>query len=132
MNEQTNHLERLFHKWRLDTELPPACVLSHCSRVGLFATPPTIARQAPLSVGSSKQGYCSGVPRLAELPRGPSNQTFWATELEESLMWAPSSPCLLPSQYPYTSLHQVLHPLVGASRGPGGRAACLCRSHVEK
>ena len=31
MNEQTNHLERLFHKWRLDTELPPACVLSHCS-----------------------------------------------------------------------------------------------------
>ena len=48
-------------------------------------------------MGFSKQGYCSGVPRLAELPQGPSDRTFWATDLEESLTWAPSAPCLLPS-----------------------------------
>ena len=58
-------------------------------------------------MGFSKQGYCSEVPRLAEMPRGPSDQTFWATDLEESLTWALSAPCLIPS------LHQVLHPLVG-------------------
>ena len=57
-----------FHKWRLDTELPCVCVLSHCSRVCLFATPRTIALQARLSMGSSKQGYLRGVPCHAELP----------------------------------------------------------------
>ena len=38
------------------------CVLSHLSRVGLFVTLWTIARQAPLSMGFSKQGYWSGLP----------------------------------------------------------------------
>ena len=32
------------------------------SRVRLFATPWTVARQAPLSMGFSRQGYCSGLP----------------------------------------------------------------------
>ena len=36
-----------------------SCVLS---RVQLFVTPWTIARQAPLSVGSSRQEYWSGLP----------------------------------------------------------------------
>ena len=37
-------------------------VLSHFSRVRLFVTPWTVARQAPLSKGFSRQEYWSGVP----------------------------------------------------------------------
>ena len=37
-------------------------LLSHFSRVRLFATPWTAAYQAPPSVGFSRQEYCSGVP----------------------------------------------------------------------
>ena len=32
------------------------------SRVRLFATPWTVAYQAPLSIGFSRQEYCSGLP----------------------------------------------------------------------
>ena len=32
------------------------------SRAGLFATPRTVARQAPLSMGFTRQGYWSGFP----------------------------------------------------------------------
>ena len=40
-----------------------ACVvLSHFSHVRLFATLWTVACQAPLSMGFSKQEYCSGLP----------------------------------------------------------------------
>ena len=39
-----------------------ACVLSHLCRVWHFATPWTIACQAPLSVGFSRQEYWSGLP----------------------------------------------------------------------
>ena len=37
------------------------CVLSH---VQLFATPPTVARQAPLSMGFSQQEYWNRLPFL--------------------------------------------------------------------
>ena len=39
-----------------------ACELSHFSRVQLFATPWTIARQAPLSMGFSRKEYWRGLP----------------------------------------------------------------------
>ena len=39
-----------------------ACVLSHFSRVRICVTPWTVARQAPLSVGFSRQEYWSGLP----------------------------------------------------------------------
>ena len=39
-----------------------ARVLSRFSRVRLFATSWTVARQAPLSVGFSRQEYWSGLP----------------------------------------------------------------------
>ena len=38
------------------------CVLNHSSSVKLFATPWTVARQAPLSTGFSRQEYWSGLP----------------------------------------------------------------------
>jgi len=39
-----------------------ACVLSHFGRVQLFATPWTVAHQAPLSLGFCRQEYWSGLP----------------------------------------------------------------------
>ena len=42
------------------------CVLSRFSHVQLFATPCTIAHQAPLPMGFSKQEYWSGLPRLIQ------------------------------------------------------------------
>ena len=56
----------LWHKWngiwRGPGNVCPlhcSCVLSH---IGFFATPWTISCQAPLSMGFSRQGYCSGLP----------------------------------------------------------------------
>ena len=50
-----------------DTTAPPGThavrVLSRFSHVSLFATPWTIPRQAPLSMGFSRQEYWSGLPR---------------------------------------------------------------------
>ena len=40
----------------------PTWVQSHFSRVWLFATPWTVACQAPLSIGFSRQEYWSGLP----------------------------------------------------------------------
>ena len=39
-----------------------ACVLSRFSCIQLFATPWTVAHQAPLSMGFSRQEYWSGLP----------------------------------------------------------------------
>ena len=38
------------------------CVLSHSSCIRLYATPWTVAHQAPLSMGFSRQEYWSGLP----------------------------------------------------------------------
>ena len=45
-------------------------MLSHFNHVRLFATPWTVARQAPLSTGFSQQEYWSWLPcpPLADLP----------------------------------------------------------------
>ena len=40
----------------------PLCMLSWFSRVRLFAAPWTVARQAPLSMGFSRQEYWGGLP----------------------------------------------------------------------
>ena len=40
----------------------PMCVLSHFSRVRLSVTLWTLAHQAPLSMGFSRQEYCRGLP----------------------------------------------------------------------
>ena len=52
------------------------CMISHFSRVQLFVTPWTVARQAPLSVDFSRQEYWGGLPfpSPGDLPQ-PKNQT---------------------------------------------------------
>ena len=52
----------LTHAHLSSSLLPHVCVLSCLSRVQLFAIPCTVARQAPLSVGFSRQEYWSGLP----------------------------------------------------------------------
>ena len=47
-----------------------ACVLSWFSRVQLFVTPQTVAHQAPLSTGFSRQAYWSGWQPTPEDPPG--------------------------------------------------------------
>ena len=51
-----------FSLYALEVEPERTCVLSHFSRVQLFATPWTTAHQAPLSLGFSRQEYWSGLP----------------------------------------------------------------------
>ena len=47
----------------VDPRIPTcACILSHFSRVQLFATPWTVAHQAPLSLGFPWQEYWTGLP----------------------------------------------------------------------
>ena len=81
---QPRNLEtKFYHFWAkaemwILRELPMAalvdqselCVLSHFSRVQLFATLWTVTHQAPLSMGFSRQEYWSGLPCLSpgELP----------------------------------------------------------------
>ena len=48
--------------WPHDNFLSKQAQVKSLSRVGLFATPWTVARQAPLSMGFSRQEYWSGLP----------------------------------------------------------------------
>ena len=56
------------------------------SHVQLFATPWTVAYQAPLSMGFSRQEYCSGlpIPSPGDLPNPgikPRSPALWADAL---------------------------------------------------
>ena len=67
-----------------------ACVLSHFGCVQLFATPWTVALQALLSTGFSRQEYCSGFPCPS-----PGDLPDPGTECE-----SPASPALQPDFLP--------------------------------
>ena len=54
-----------------------ACVLSCFSRVRLFTTPWTLAHQAPLSMGFSRQEYWSGLPCLQRCFIFVSVESLW-------------------------------------------------------
>ena len=80
------------------------CMLSLFSRVGLFVTPWTVADQAPLSVGFSRQEYWSwlscpppgDLPNPGIEPRSPALQTdSWPSEPPGKPRKHPYSKCLL-------------------------------------
>ena len=66
-------------------------MLSHFSRVQLFVTPWTVAHQAPLSMGFSRQEYWSGLPfpppQISDRPELSSTTKWlsfshkWTTEM---------------------------------------------------
>ena len=70
------------------------CVLSHFSYVLLFATPWTVAHQAPLSVGFSRQEYWSGLPfpSPGDLPDPGIEPRSPALQTDSSLFEPPRKP----------------------------------------
>ena len=75
----------------------PLCVHACCSfsRVQLFVTPWTVARQAPLSTGFSRQESWRGLP--CPLPKGPHYRLFCIHHEDLQGHWegpSPSSPSL--------------------------------------
>ena len=93
------------------------CVLSHFGLVQLFMTLWTIACQVPLSMGFSRQEYCSG---LAYTPPGESSQP---RELLSLLHWQAGSLPLVPPGKPISG-----HEFVQISGDSGGQRSLACYS----
>ena len=86
------------------------CVLSHFSRVQLCATLWTVARQAPLSMGFSRQEYWSGLPcpPPEDLPDSGIEPTcptspalagvFFTTSVSPEVLYQPTLTLILPKQ----------------------------------
>ena len=72
------------------------CVFSCFSHVQLFATLWTVACQAALSMGFSRQGYSSGLP--CPLPGDLSNPGFEPTSLETPVLQVDSLLAELPGK----------------------------------
>ena len=68
----------------LNLSEPQVCVLSRFGCAPLFVTPGTAARQAPLSVGFSRQEYCGGLPCP---PQGIFPTQGWNPSLLHLLHW---------------------------------------------
>ena len=69
------HISAILVSYSVFLGLPcmPSCLLGHFRHVRLFVTPWTVAYQAPLSMGFSRQGYWSGFPCP---PLGDNSQTI--------------------------------------------------------
>ena len=103
-------------------------VLSHFSHVRLFATLWTVARQAPLSMGFSRQEYWSGLPfpPLGDLPDSkikPTSITFPA--LAGRFFTTSDTWKVPPSPYTHTHTHAHTHTLVHR------RDLCICIDHLQ-
>ena len=89
-----------------------ACMVSHFSRVQLFANPWTVAHQAPLSMGFSRKEYWNGLPwpPLEDLPK-PRIEP--AAFMSPALAGKGSLPLVPPGKcwYPNTSLNQEIIPI---------------------
>ena len=77
-----------------------AYVLSHLSRVCFFATPWTVARQAPLSLGFSRQEHWSGLPcpspgGLPDPGIEPRSPALQADSLPSEPLGKPQAHCML-------------------------------------
>ena len=67
-----------------------ACVLRPFRHVQLFSTPRTIARQAPLSMGFSRQEYWSGLPCLppGDLPNpGIEHTSLYISSIDRQVLY---------------------------------------------
>ena len=89
-----NELEDLLRSFKICTAIwtmfySRVFMLSHVSCVQLFATPWTVAHQAPLPMGFSRLEYCSGLPRPppGDLPN--LGIELWSAWQVDSLPLAP-------------------------------------------
>ena len=94
-----------------------ACVLSHFSRVQFFATLWTVAYQAPLSMGFSRQEYWSELPCL---PPGIFSTQGWNPHLLGLSLWQAGS---LPLAPPGKQI--LIDPLLSLEEG----GSCRQRGH---
>ena len=83
------------------------------NRVQLFATPWTVARQAPLSMGFSRQEHWSGLP----FPSPGDQGIKWSSHLHLQLAH-PHFPPAKEKAAPTTALHEA----AGGFRGTRGDA----------
>ena len=97
-------------------------VVESLSRVRLFATPWTVAHQAPLSMGFSRQEYWSGLPfpSPGDLPspgielRSPHcRQTLYHLSHQNIYIYKTESLCYMPEtnttlKINYTSIEKIL------------------------
>src|SRR5574340_843060 len=108
-------------------------MLSCLGRIPLCATPWTVARQAPLSLGFSRQEYWSGLPRSSpgDLPQPgiePTSLLPPALLVDSALCYQevsvqPCGPCLAP-----TSSGKNTPLASGAPSGSRGPANWTCLS----
>ena len=96
-------------------------VCCHFSQVQLFETLWTIACQAPLPMGFSRQEYWSGLPW--PLPRDLSNQG-WSLCLSVSLHWQEDSLPLMPPGKTFIVVVRVIQSLVNTERGKKRKDSC--------
>ena len=100
------------------------CVLSHFSHVRLFVTPWTVAHQAPLSMGFSRQEYWNGLPC-------PPPEDLPDPGIEpESFM----SPALGGRFFTNNATQETTHTFIYLYTGlllwlSGKESACQCRRH---
>ena len=87
------------------------CVLSYFSRVWFFVTPWTVACQAPLSMGFSRQEYWSGLPcpPPGDLPDpGIEPMSLMSPALADGFFQANAGlPCYLKPWYSFKSVSRV-------------------------
>ena len=77
-----------------------ACVLSRFSRVQLFENPWTVAHQAPLSMGFSRQEYWSGLPFPSPVIVQASAKKRKERKKRKGLLYRTALPFLAPSFAP--------------------------------
>ena len=94
-------------------------VVLSLNHAGLFATPRTVARQAPLSVGFPGQEYWSGLPCSPPgglpNPGGESHISRIADELFTAEPLGKPSPLLMATKHEFNSLRMKLCPLQSSS-----------------
>ena len=86
--------------------------IAHKVHVRLFVTPWTVARQAPLSMGFSRQEYCSGLPYPCpgDLPNPGIEPRSPALQADPLLAELPGKPIYV---------HMMIYPYLTDFKGSG-------------
>ena len=88
----------------MNVDLKVKVKVKSLSRVQLFSTPWTVAHQAPLSMGFSRQGYWSGLPFPS-----PGDVPDPGNEPRSPALQADSLPTELQGKPSYTVLLSLIH-----------------------
>ena len=110
-----------------NSHMETACMLSHFSCVWLFPTPWTVACQAPLSMGFSRQEYWSGLP--CPLPGDLPDLGIEARSSALQVDSLPSEPPGKPEQACFYRLK--LHQLCSLKRHCSGKLPAVLRTSAS-